>query len=288
MFRRTGVPQGLIASAHGGTSMEQWDTSRKEEGGKTLYGATVRRLRKNGGKVAGVLWYQGCSDANTAAAELYTERMKKLMAEFRKDAGNAKLPIVVVQISRLVSPDPAAAPWNSVQHQQYRLPFVIKNLATVPAVDLSLDDTIHISGEGQYILGRRLAQAMQALRGDPKEKSPALPITPAKISVVPGFQQGWDPEAWGDVIIEFKNVVGKLQAEGLPSGFALTPLEGDTFHPFDTLLDGNTVRLRVGSTQNAIKTMSINYGKGFNPYCNIRDEAGRPIPVFGPIKITKQ
>ena len=37
MFRRTGVPQGILACAHGGTSMSQWDPKLKKLGGKSLY-----------------------------------------------------------------------------------------------------------------------------------------------------------------------------------------------------------------------------------------------------------
>ncbi|MCL1856559.1 MAG: sialate O-acetylesterase [Kiritimatiellaeota bacterium] len=285
MFRRTGVPQGLIASAHGGTSMAQWDTTRKNEGGATLYGATIRRVRKNGGKVAGVLWYQGCSDANPDAALLYTQRMKTLVAAFRRDTGNPRLPVAIVQISRFMTSEPNAVSWNSIQHQQYRLPFVIKNLATVPAIDLTFDDIIHISGEAQYILGRRLAQAIQALRGDPKAGAPALPITPAAIRMVPGYMKGWDVDAWGDLVIEFKNVVGSLRSNGLPNGFTLTTSEGVTCAPFDTVLDGNCVRLRIGSPQKVLGSTFLHYGKGYNPVCNIHDDAGRPIPVFGPIAV---
>jgi len=61
---RTGVPVGLIPSAHGGTSMAQWDPALRDQGGASLYGATIERVRAAGGHVAGVLWYQGESDAN--------------------------------------------------------------------------------------------------------------------------------------------------------------------------------------------------------------------------------
>ena len=71
MHRVTGIPQGIIACADGGTSMQQWDPARKSEGGKSLYGATLRRVQKNGGKVAGVIWYQGESDADPTNAPLY-------------------------------------------------------------------------------------------------------------------------------------------------------------------------------------------------------------------------
>ena len=79
---RTGVPVGLVASAHGGTSMQQWDPALRDQGGNSLYGATVERFRAVGGSVAGILWYQGESDANPADAAAYPDRMKKLIAAF--------------------------------------------------------------------------------------------------------------------------------------------------------------------------------------------------------------
>ncbi len=66
MVESTGVPVGLVACAHGGTSMEQWNPSKKEQGGASLYGSMLRQVKLAGGKVKGVLWYQGESDANAA------------------------------------------------------------------------------------------------------------------------------------------------------------------------------------------------------------------------------
>ena len=63
LVESTGVPVGLVACAHGGTSMEQWNPAKKEQGGKSLYGSMLRQVKLAGGKVKGVLWYQGESDA---------------------------------------------------------------------------------------------------------------------------------------------------------------------------------------------------------------------------------
>src|SRR5205085_4771339 len=59
MFKRTGIPVGLIPCAHGGTSMEQWSPSLKDREGDSLYGSMLRRVKAVGGRVRGVLWYQG-------------------------------------------------------------------------------------------------------------------------------------------------------------------------------------------------------------------------------------
>jgi len=121
---RTGVPVGLIPSAHGGTSMTQWDPALRDEGGASLYGATIARVRAVGGRVAGVLWYQGESDANPDDLPHYKERLTRLVDAFRADLGRPGLPIYYVQI------------------------------------DLELDDLVHIGTAGLKRLGARLADAV--------------------------------------------------------------------------------------------------------------------------------
>jgi len=276
MYRLTGIPQGLIASGHGGTSMTQWDPKRKNEGGKSLYGAMIRRLKKNGGRTAGLVWYQGCSDATPADAKLYTVRMKEFAASLRRDSGDKALPIAIVQIARVIDWGPeTTALWNSIQEQERLLPQVIKNLTTVPAIDLPLDDCIHISGAGQYVLGARLAQAMQVLRVGRKAGLPPIALKKVTIEKVRNL---------GVAVAEFENVVGKLHSCDRPSGFAIVNLNGSANH-YDIQLDGPRARIRSQSSPEDVAEMMLHYGYGFDPYCNITDEAGRPLPVFGPIRM---
>ncbi len=276
MQRRTGVPQGLIACAHGGTSMTQWDPKRRDEGGKSLYGALVRRVVKNGRRVAGMIWYQGCSDANRADATLYTPRMRELIASLRRDCADKTLPVAIVQIARVIGwGSDAAAPWNSIQDQERRLPQVIKNLTTVPAIDLPLDDMIHISGEGHTVLGTRLAQAMQVLRGDRKSGPPPISLKKVSLETVRGL---------GVAVAEFENVVGQLTSSGRPSGFSIVNPAGSANH-FDIRLDGKCVRIRSTAPAANLGESTLHYGYGADPYCNIVDEAGRSLPVLGPVRL---
>jgi sialate O-acetylesterase len=276
MRRLTGVPQGLIACAHGGTSMTQWDPQLRKEGGKSLYGAMIRRLRKNGGRVAGLVWYQGESDANPGDAGFYTGRMKKFAASLRRDSGNSALPIVIVQIARVIGwGSEMAGPWNSVQDQQGRLPRVIRNLEVVPAIDLPLDDVIHISGAGQQVLGVRLARTMQVLRAGRKAGLP--PIRPRKTTIE-------TEHGMGVVVMEFENVAGKLCSGDRPAGFFVVTENGST-NVFDIQLDGSRARIRTQLSRSALAGAIIHYGYGTDPYCNITDEGGRSLPVFGPLRL---
>ena len=276
MRRISGVPQGLIACAHGGTSMTQWDPDRKKEGGKSLYGAMIRRVVKNGGRVAGLLWYQGCSDASPEAAKLFTGRMKEFVAALRRDCGDKALPVAMVQIGRVIgSSDEGAADWNSIQDQQRLLQGEIKNITIVPAIDLPLDDNIHVSGAGHYFLGVRLAYAMNVLREGRKAGLPPIALKKVTIETVHGL---------GVLVVEFENVCGKLCSGSRPTGFVIINDKSSVNH-FGIQLDGPCARIRSTLSTVALAGCKLRYGYGPTPYCNIMDEAGRPLPVFGPVSL---
>lgn len=281
MHKITGIPQGVIACAHGGTSMAQWDPALGNLGGKSLYGAMLRRVAKNGGRAAGVLWYQGCNDTNPEAIPLYTARMKDLAASMRRDFNNPVLPVVAVQLAGVCYPPSMASDWNAIQEQQRLLPGVIENLLVVPAIDLSMDDWIHISGLDHKRLGIRCAGAMAALTRQNGDVKP--PITLKEMVLEK------DPLSGSiNIIVSFDNVVGKLQSQGRPSGFELTEKAGElSCHSIYRIdLDGDRVILKttfnyMGDAQNQF----LYYGLGVKPYCNITDAADRSLPVMGPLRV---
>lgn len=283
MRKSTGVPQGVIACAHGGTSMDQWNPARAPaEGTSCLYGAMLRRLRKNGGKVAGVIWYQGCNEANPVDAPLFTRRNKDLVKAFRRDCGDPKLPIVMVQIARVVngaSPDgEAARAWESVRDQQRRLQGAIPRLCVVPAIDLALDDGIHLCEDDQHLLGWRIAQAMCSMTLGEAKAGPA-PIELCHVTTEPDFLGRLC------AIVEFDNVVGSLTTgEGgpRPVGFEI---EGAMGHVFDVTLDGSRAIVRTDLGGSCVDGVSLVYGRGCDPVCNICDESMRSIPAFGPVPL---
>ena len=273
MFRRTGVPQGLIACAHGGTRLGLWSPDLKREGGGSLYGAMLRRVRKNGARVAGVLWYQGESDATEPYAAEYTPAMRKLVRAMRRDFRAPELPFVMVQIGRVLGPKWNPELWNSIQEQQRRLAGVIPHCAVVPAIDLGLDDGIHINGEEQHRLGRRLAQAARAVLGQRGAGKP--PIALRRVRVEP------EHDGCVNICVEFDNVMGRLESGSRPEGFAMRDHEADvTIVRVD--LNGDCATLRINGKRPG---MLLYYGRGTNPYCNITDSADRSLPVLGPIPV---
>ena len=174
MVAATGVPIGLVACAHGGTSMSQWDPAKKDAGGKSLYGSMLRQVQLAGGKVKGVLWYQGESDANPEAAAAYPGAFADFIAAVRSDFEQPDLPFYLVQIGRVVrTGDPK--PWNTVQDAQRRLAERVPNTAVVAVIDLELDDGIHVGTQGLKRAGQRLAKvALRELFGQIGASTPTF------------------------------------------------------------------------------------------------------------------
>ncbi|SDU02881.1 sialate O-acetylesterase [Verrucomicrobium sp. GAS474] len=278
MLRRTGVPQGLVCTAHGGTSMQQWEPFRKNGKGISLYGSFLLSAKAAGPIFSGLLWYQGESDANPVDEPLYTGRMRKLVAATRRDLRQPRLPWIIVQLGRHIRPHtPAeAAAWNGVQEQQRLLPGKITALEVVAAIDLPLDDTIHIGADGVAKLGDRLARAADRLAlGNRRE-----PLPPRLRSIgEPRLLR----ESFSRVIdVTFENVPGGLRALGEPSGFTLVASDGNECPgAYRTSLRGNTARVHIPA--DAPPGLRLSYGYGKRPACNLTDERNMALPVFGPL-----
>jgi len=282
MLALTGVPQGFIACAHGGTSMTTWDPALKEQGGKSLYGAMVRRVQKNGGRVAGVLWHQGCSETAVENQPVYTDRMRRLVAAMRADFAGPALPVVMAQIARFVYCDQMTdgSGYMAVRELQRRLPEAIPHLAVVPTIDLPIDDIIHLAGDGLNVLGGRMADVMRHLTSHGKAGRRPLALRGLRV----------EPARRGDpwkykILVDFSNVAGGLQAPGRPTGFHVAS-GGQALMHYDTRLEGDSVALYVEAMQGVpIKDVALSYGYGLNPYCNITDAENHSLPAFGPLPL---
>jgi hypothetical protein len=278
MVRRTGVPQGLVSCGHGGTSMAQWSPELKDLGGKSLYGALLRRFNKLGQPVRGILWYQGESDANAEAVRVYTEKMKQLVAATRTDFKQPNLPWITVQIGRVISEGWSPVCWNAIQDQQRKLVDHIKNLEVVPSIDLELDDMIHIGSNGLRILGERMARMADRLALGNLKEAGSLRLGSIRTCL---RKSPADPRVqWFEV--RFKNVVGGLRSQGLPRGFAVLDSTGK---PMGMVykIQVEEDRVILEASQSPTLAFGFSYGYGLDPDCTITDGRGMGLPVLGPI-----
>lgn len=280
MLARSGVPQGLVCCARGATRMDQWDPALKNHAGGSLYGAMLASMHATGQPCAGVLWQQGESDNAPEFAAAYGDRIRKLITAVRRDLRQPALPWIIGQLCRLVADRPESR-WNLVQEEQRRLVGKIKNLELIATIDLPLDDFIHIGAAAMPRLAARYARAADRLAYGNKKESPAPAlrgISPLTPDIVTGA--GW-------IDVTFDHVVGGLQAEGRPHGFALLDADGRELPLIHHVsLHGDTARLHVAPEALTAK-LSLSYGHGLAPYCNLSDARDFAVPVFGPLPLGK-
>ena len=285
MKRFSGVPQGAIPCAAGGTGMDNWVPYRKFDNRDSLYGNMLYRFRLAGSHVRGLFWYQGCTDAMNKADERFTRLVTELFQAIREDFHNPELPIVQYQLfSYQASEDPRVwQAFSSVREQQRKMTELFEHFDTVATLGSETDDSIHLTGDSHKRLAPLAAESMAHLCYDPEGKhtTPA----PALDSIHSSFHVG----EHNDRIIEvkFKNLHGDLRSVGQPTGFALSksPDCVDTHLAFKCYLRGDTVVVRHLASEEELPNLYLWYAYGCDLHANITDTEDRPIPAFGPIPL---
>jgi len=278
MVERTGVPQGLICTAQGGTTLREWSSFSPRKKGGSLYRSMIESVRATGQPVAGVLWYQGESDARNGDIRRYSSRMARLVETMRRDVNQPRLPWMIVQLARVFGAPCPAGYWNDIQEQQRLLSSKVPHLDYVAAIDLPLDDCIHISADGLPRLGRRLARlADRLVCGNTKE-----PWPPQLDKISCTYQNSAQNPCTIDV--SFRSVAGKLIAKGEPRGFVLVNARREIL-PWIYEVRLLEDRARLYLCHQPDKDTRLGYGYGLDTFCNITDERDLSLPVFRPVPL---
>lgn len=282
IVRATGHKIVLLPCALGGTSLAHWSPARKDEGEASLYGNMLVRIRKLGGHVKGVLWYQGESQANREGSATFEQDFLNFVDAVRRDVGDPELPFLYVQIGRLCYENhDSESFWQEVQEKQRVVAKKRRNLWVVPAVDLALDDMIHVGAAGQERLGRRLAEA--ALTGVYKIPGHGTPIDFVSAEVLPAADI-----AHHSLRVRFSGVTGRLQAQGRPSGFELKSDDPKREGPmvYNVEFDPDDPAAVIVWYSKEIKApVKLSYALGMDRYANLTDSRDMAVPAFGPVVI---
>jgi sialate O-acetylesterase len=277
LVEATGVPIGLLPTAHGGTNMDQWSPGKRDQGGRSLYGSMDRTVRAAGGTVAGVLWYQGESEGFEQKPSPFLERFLGLVTAIRRDLHAPRLPFLYVQIGRVVMKEIPVPRWTEIRELQRRAESRLPRLAMVTAIDLPLDDAIHISTPGHHTLGLRLAQ--QALR---------LVFGRRDLS---GGPRPVRARAEGPkrtrVRLTLRGANGRLGPARNIRGFSVRDARGqDLDLVYEAMTDRARPRDVVILVRDGLpKGATLWYGYGLDPVCTLTDAAGNAAPAFGPLTI---
>lgn len=280
VLRETGRPIGLIPCAHGGTSMDQWNSALKDQGDESFYGAMMNRVKMigDGGKIKGLLWYQGESETSPGLPDVFEKKFLNFIDAVRRDLGQPNLPIIYVQIGRYVPGPELADGYEQIREWQRRIVGKRKNIYFTTAIDQTLFDAIHVTGSGQQCLGRRMAElALTYVYG---KSGHGQQINLESVRYTSGDNM---------IHVKFSGVTGRLQSPGRPGTFELRGpgpekaknprifrVDFDEQHP-------DTLNLAVeGAVTGSVKLVC---GSGMDPYMNVVDDRNMPIPAFGPVDV---
>lgn len=178
-----------------------------------LFSAGIRPLGSP--DIAGVIWYQGESNAHNT--ELHEQLFPMLVNSMRKEFRRAELPFCFVQLSSIDRPS-----WPTFRNSQRRMAAEMPGVYM--AVSSDLGDSLDVHPTRKMPVGRRLTrQALRNVYGHNISATGPLPVM---------AQAGRD----GSVIVTFSD------AEGLTTSDGRTPItfevadESTLFHPASAVI----------------------------------------------------
>jgi sialate O-acetylesterase len=271
IWQEAGVPVGLIPTALGGSPLWRWDPGDPQ--GADLYDNMRDMIAVAGGQVAGMVWYQGCSDTGGEAAETYLARFTRFVEHFRALYG--PVPIVTAQLNRHFDAVPEGARgWALVREAQRRAARTIPDLAVVPTLDLPLSDAIHTSAVGNVTLGERFGRAALGL-----VYGQAIPWRAVDVR-----EACWADAAQQTVRLIFDHVVDHLVFLQLaPQDFLVEDGQGMVPVTAARVEEPDVVVLELGRPAGPGARCHNMYGG--NPPSSLRDHLQRPVLAFSGLPI---
>lgn len=140
-------PIGLIPCAMGGSSLDQWQP------GKPLYVTAISRAKEamKQGRLAGILWHQGESDAKPESIATYPARFETMITQLRKDLGAENVPVLIGEVI------PGHGNHDAVNVALAETAKKTPNAALVSSADLGKKQ-LHYDSADYRALGKRYAE----------------------------------------------------------------------------------------------------------------------------------
>ncbi|MBS0662841.1 MAG: sialate O-acetylesterase, partial [Verrucomicrobia bacterium] len=210
------------------------------------------------------IWYQGENNANSAWPELYGLQLPLLIADWRHQWGQARLPFAWVQLPNFQPKrvDPAApAKWALVREAMLQT-LAIPDTGMAVAIDIGEAGNIHPKNKRE--VGRRLSLWARArVYGESIPYSGPLPRSHTVRD--------------GRIIITFGHADGGLVAQGgAVKGFEVAGADR-RWVPAEASLQGDQV---IVTSPQVPAPSAVRYAWADNPECNLFNGAGLPASPF--------
>ena len=236
------------------------DTGQRRPG--NCYGGMLAPLV--GYELAGVIWYQG--ESNAKRAKQYRDLFPLLIRTWRDRWQRPDLPFFWVQLAdyRAEKRGPSPSDWAELREAQTMTLDVLDHVGQAVIID---------SGEGTDI--------------HPRDKAtPASRLARLALADVYGYDLPHESPRLeratfddGKAILDFKNVGQRLRAHDTRGVYGFTIAGEDRrFHPAKPRwVDGDTIELSSDAVSDPV---AARYGWADNPRCNVRTVEGLPLTPF--------
>jgi len=233
-----------------------------QESPTVLWNAMVAPLA--GVPIAGVIWYQGESNAERAAQ--YRTLFPAMIRAWRTAWGDPKLPFLYVQLPGWEPPGVKALPgegtWAELREAQA---LALREPRTAMAVTLDIGEAHDIHPREKREVGRRLALA-------------ALKMVYGRDVIASGPTFAAAIRDGAAIKIRFTNVAGGLTtSDGAPPRGFLIAGADRAWKPADAHIDGAAVIVKNAEIAEPI---AVRYGWGNDPEATLRNQADLPAAPF--------
>ncbi len=278
-----GIPVGIIQATWSGTDIGYWIK------GGYCYNNHIAPFESF--NIAGILWYQGCNDAQAGRFEQYYSKFKSVVEDYRRIFGNDDdLPFIYAQLAPYKNSRPEYEyglyqRFQIIREIQRRMlddEDVNKNLGMVVSLDTIYDtpaDMIHPLGKD--ILGKRFAEVYKAMRNDtgavvsgPLFESAAVEGNAVRISFKENTAEG----------LQILNPDYSYEQDGsgradstVLDEFEIAGADGE-YYPAEAEIDGDTV---IVSSAKVSAPKYVRYAYSERPENpNLANGAGLPASSF--------
>lgn len=225
-----------------------------------LYNAMIAPLVPYG--IQGAIWYQGESNANRA--HQYRSLFPAMIADWRKQWGQANFPFVYVQLANFMerNPEPGESAWAELREAQL-MALDVPDTGMATTIDIGEANDIH--PQNKQDVGKRLALWARHLAG-------------GESLVYSGPLYRSHTITGNAVHLAFVHIGGGLTTPGgAPlTGFAIAGADR-MFVWAEARIEGDTV---VVSSPQVSQPMAVRYGWANNPACNLYNTEGLPASPF--------
>jgi hypothetical protein len=264
----TGIPVGLIPTALGGSPISMWVTDSGEPG--VLFENMMDMVNKAGGKVAGVLWHQGESDAwcGDEPMSQYADRFEKLVSLFRRELHDPKLPVFTGQLNGFVGDQSYPCNWSRMRELQRKLAQTMDRVYMAVTIDCLMSDEVHNNSAGCVLAGERYADlALKYVYG-----KPIMAECPEPTRVA------FENSNRTQVIVSFKNLSGDWTPNAIERSFRAEDETGEIPIKKAERLPNGDIRIHLSRSAGKLPMLHALYG--VFPAITLRDDSCRPVTPF--------